>query len=89
MNKIDICFKEDDMVPPPKATHKPLTYKDYAWIIGLPVVVISLIPLVAVIGTVLQTAFAILMPLILVGTLGHALFMKLKRRTKKDKVLVE
>jgi len=74
---------------PPKATHKSLTFSDYAWIIGLPVAAIILIPLIAFIGFAAQSVFAVLMPLILIGTLAHALIMKLRQRNKIDKVSVE
>jgi len=51
---------------------QPLTRKDYLWIIGLPVAVLALIPLIAAFGVFLQAGFVLFMPVVLIGTTVHA-----------------
>jgi glycine cleavage system H protein len=55
-------------------TTKPqaLTFKDYLWIIGVPVGVIALIPLIAAFGVFLQAGFVVFMPIVLIATTAHA-----------------
>ncbi len=54
------------------STTKPLTWKNYLWIVGVPVAVIALIPLFAAFGMVLQFGLLAIMPLVLVATTAHA-----------------
>jgi len=56
----------------PTTTTKPLTFKDYLWIVGLPVAVIALLPLLAAFGAVLQFGFVLFMPVLIIGTTAHA-----------------
>lgn len=52
-------------------TH-PLTLKDYLWIVGGTVGIVALVPLIAAFGAVMQVAFVLVLPAVLVGATVHS-----------------
>jgi len=61
-----------------KQNVEPLVLKDYAWIAGFTAVIIAMIPLIAAFGLLFQAAFVVLAPVVVVGTIVHALFFEKK-----------
>jgi glycine cleavage system H protein len=66
-----------------KKSRRPLTAKDYAWIIGVTVAIVGLIPLIASFGAVIQIGFVLLMPIVVIGASVHAFLTEVERIVHK------
>ena len=81
MNKNnDFLVIEDDKLPPPK---RPLTFNDYFWITAITIIVLAFLPLLAIFGLFFQSAFVVLIPIIIIGTIGHAIYERVKEKHNK------
>jgi glycine cleavage system H protein len=62
---------------------RPLTAKDYAWIIGATLGIVALIPLIAAWGAIMQVCFVVLMPIAIVWASLHAFMTEVERLVSK------
>ncbi len=57
-------------------TENKFKFKDAVIVVGMTVFALALLPLVAVLGVVLQFGFVAVFPVLLIGTMGYALFTR-------------
>lgn len=66
-----------------KKNRRPLTAKDYAWIVGVTAAFVALVPLVATFGAVMQIGFVLIMPALVVGASVYAFMTEVERIVAK------